>query len=1284
MKHLVLLLIAFFSNILSYGATATFHNIADIYGTSMSEPNAITKDSDGFIWISSKEGVLRLADNGFKVYTLPYTSMNVVSVEITCQSDSILAYTNQGEVFLYNPVSDMFENYIDLAQLQSDIYLSQVVIDQAGTLWFSTSIGLYKLEKGNPVKINEVEGPLGDMTVISDGKILTGGLNGIYKVDSSDGKVSLICRPNGAFPTLLKEDLSAGKIWVGTMSEGLYYVNLADNSFKKAEAPGFPNQYVRDIEIMPDSTLWCGIDGRGIFQLSRDGKKILDRYQENSKKHGFMPGNGIQDMYLDETDRLWVCSFTGGVSMANLNSDIPTILSHWRDLPAGASLANDYVYDIAEDSKGQLWIATNSGLSCLDPDGMQWINFFSDNTEEPVIVQTVCPDNEGNVWVGTYAHGAYVIDTDTKKIVAHHKMDDGILSNKGFVFDIANDHDGNLWLGGMVGDILKFIPAQKRFEHYPSIQTKGLRELNDSLMLVWGTNRLFALNKHTKEMTTILSDYVIRDVSMSHENLWIGTLGKGLILYNLKDGKTEYFGKREGFPSDNVSSVLYVKGKVWIGAPGGLYVFNPADKSVDQFRFPSPHRRIEITPNSGTVLKNGNIALGTTTGLLLINGDTGKMEIPQGKIYIDDIEISGLSIKGNYDYTGGLPTNHIESIKFDHSHSDICVNVLATGTQTNSPLFSYKLEGLDDNWTGPEAITSIRYANLKPGKYRLLIRLHNPEVVAQRAIEIQITPPLWETTWFRIVFVCLVVGIIIFLIRTYLNRINRRNAESKLDFIVSTSHDLRTSLSLIKAPIEILKESERLSVSERDNVCLALRNVEHLTALTTNLMDFQKIDTGKVQTHFTRADIVELIRQRIAMFSAVAENRSITITLKSDREEFFTAIDEHKMQQILDNLISNAIKYSKNNSEVMLTLTCAHDTSWVLSVSDHGIGIAKKDKKKLFREFYRGQNAVNSNITGSGIGLALVKKLVEIHGGSIKFDSKENEGTTFEITIPTHSVNIPEEKENINSRSTIENPDYPDAYAEEMNILIVEDNDDLREFIRKSLCNKFNINVASDGDSAWEYIKENLPDLVVTDVMMPGMDGFELCRLIKTTFETSHIPVIILTSLADQDNELRGIGIGADDYITKPFDIKSISQRISSIISNRRAIGNKYMQNAVRKPTGSLSPDLVNTLNDTFVKQATEVIMNNIENSTFGKDDFAKDMGVSTSLLFKKIKSLTGMSVVDFIKTIRLEQALKLMEDPKLSISDVAYKCGFSSVGYFSTVFKKQFGYTPTECRNKK
>ena len=484
-----------------------------------------------------------------------------------------------------------------------------------------------------------------------------------------------------------------------------------------------------------------------------------------------------------------------------------------------------------------------------------------------------------------------------------------------------------------------------------------------------------------------------------------------------------------------------------------------------------------------------------------------------------------------------------------------------------------------------------------------------------------------------------------------------------------------------------MTKEQNLSDTGRYYLSLAIEQTRRLSTVVTQLMDFQKVDIKKEQLVLSMVNIVSLIEHRLAMFESIAKSQNINLYFESNEENYQTAVDDTIMEKVIDNLISNAIKYSQRDNYIQITLKCESD-GWTLEVKDNGIGISSKAKNKLFREFFRDENAINSKIVGSGIGLLLVKNYVEMHDGNISYVSEENIGSVFKIVVPFKEI-LEEIKKGDVEKQELASDVVPEVDLQpllqqkklpkqEMQILIVEDNDDLRNFMQHPLQADFDVLLAKDGAEAWNIIQKQMPGLVVSDVMMPKMDGFELCRLMKSTYETSHIPVILLTALSGKIEQLHGLGLGADDYLTKPFDMTLLVQRIKSIIRNREVVKERALK-LIKGATNGNEQILANEHNDQFVKKMLEVIRANMANSEFGKDDFASAMNVSTSLLYKKIKSLTDQSPTDFIKMVRLDYALELLQSHKYSVTEVSELCGFSSIGYFSTVFKKHFGKSPTD-----
>jgi signal transduction histidine kinase/AraC-like DNA-binding protein len=585
------------------------------------------------------------------------------------------------------------------------------------------------------------------------------------------------------------------------------------------------------------------------------------------------------------------------------------------------------------------------------------------------------------------------------------------------------------------------------------------------------------------------------------------------------------------------------------------------------------------------------------------------------------------------------------------------------------------MEGQDENYSQISGLRKLNYTNIPAGDYNLLIRMYDDAMtqIAERSIKIHISPPFWNSWWFKSISILAILAIALIALRYYINRLRQKHTEEKVRFFANMAHEVRTSMMLISAPVNKMNEKNNFSDTDRYYLDLVKQQVHRLLITASHLLDFQKADAGKGQPSFAMTNLARIVADSIKVFESLAISRGIELEFINISPEYLSAVDSAMIEKVIDNLISNAIKYSSSGGKVTVTFE-GNERKWTLTVKDRGIGIGKKDRRKLFKEFHRGENAVNSKIIGSGLGLLMAKNYVDIHGGRIECESRENEGAEFKVSVPCKSNGI-------FSNAPVKEETPPDIIPApsdkaKMSILIAEDNTHLSNFMYHALADEFDVAIAEDGALAWDMILAKTPDLVVSDILMPNRDGFELCRMLKSTFETSHIPLILLTTLTEKAKQLHGLGLGADDYLTKPFDIELLAERIKTIVKNRKSVREKALKLINAEPDDHL---FENELNDKFIKKAVATVRRNIDNPDFGKDDFAAAMNVSPSLLYKKIKSFTDQSVVEFIKGIRLNYALELLQSRKYTIMEVGDRCGFSSLKYFSASFKEHFGKKPSE-----
>lgn len=1289
-----LYILLFFVSVLRLSASdVSFHSINALYGISMRENHSVCKDDNGFLWTSSKTGILRLAGENYHVYQLPYNTADIISVQLVYSNSLLIAYTNNGQLFRYDELHDRFDLFLDMRTPLEFLYLnvSKIVVDDDRTLWIATSAGVYKYKDGKLVKVLEEPMEIHSLVFFDETRLCLATAKGIGLLDVNTVEYESLHRykaDNELQVTSSFYDRKTRRFWFGTFSDGLFYYDMDSRQLHGVPAVGFPRQPARVVSEYNDSTLLVGVDGQGIWELSRNGEQVLNVFKEDIDNPLSLRGNGIHDIYCDESGRVWVTTYSGGLSFYDRKPSFGKQIVHVLNNPN--SLGNNNVNKVIEDHKGDIWFATDNGISRWQVAANQWHSYYQNNQEQAQVFLALCEDSRGNIWAGSYSSGFYILDGNTGKELGHYSWKHGSELSGKFIYDIYRDSCGDMWVGGLQ-DVLCYFSDEKRFHSYPGQPLRSFAEFAPGKMLLACTYGLLLMDKETENIE-YLGTYFAQDILVMGNDIWVATCGDGLVHYNYKDKKTEKITTEMGLPSNFVNSVLFDKGYLWVGTESGLCRLDPADRTVQTYFSASSLLNTSFNVNSCCKLANGELIWGTSNGAVSFDAAGLYQSQPKGRIFFQDISISGRSMREMPELLRETPVDKQAGISLRYNQNTLAVELLPIGISSERVKFSWKMEGLDAGWSVPSVHRIATYTNLPNGSFLLKVRMYDSSLsrlIDERVFAVQVIPPYWATRWFCWLVFVVIAGVAFFSLKYYINSLKQRHAEDKIRFFANTAHDIRTSLTLISAPIEELNKEKGLSEKGQYYLHLATEQSGRLSCVATQLLDFQKVDIGKGQLFLIMSDVVALVNRRISMFESEAGKNRIKLNFCSNRESFFTAIDELKIEKVTDNLLSNAIKYSHPDSRVDILLTCSED-EWSLEVRDYGLGISENARKKLFKEFYRGDNTINSKIVGSGIGLLLVKNYVSMHLGKISLDSKENEGSSFKIIIPYRKTEnaavLAGAEEQAGTTDACKIPVRPDTPSgqedcldgsKKRQLLIVEDNNDLQGFLQSAFSGQYNVWMAGDGVEAWELLRKETPDLIISDVMMPNMDGFELCRLIKSTFETSHIPVILLTSLCDKSDQLEGLGLGADDYMTKPFDMTILSQRIKSLVRNREVIREKALK-LISQEADDV-PVLANKMNDTFLKKALEVVHENLAFPEFDKEAFALAMHVSSSLLYKKMKALTGQSPIEFIKAIRMNYALELLQARSHTITEVSELCGFSSCSYFSTVFKKHFGKSPTE-----
>ena len=1249
----------------------SFSNVNELSGIPMRETTAVVRDDDGFVWAASRTGILRVAADDYRLYKLPFATTDVIQVKIACRGSLLVVATQNGQIFRYNRVQNKFDRWFTLSSLLgNEDWVTNLLIDADGKVWISTSTGVFLWNGEEVVQAFDDMAGNSNITLLDSCHVLAFVQSSIYRIDIREHAYTKL---RGHLPHLISSaryDARKHRVWVGTYNEGLWQYELNDQIARKAAVPQFPKLIIRDILIPDTTSLWIGIDGDGIWILDSDACQVRQVLREDLDNPSSLRGNSVYSLLIDDRHRVWTATNSGGLQYTETASSNVEHLVHRINNPQ--SLHNNEVNHIVTDSRGNLWIATNDGISLRDAHTHKWKQLYGGRQH---VFLSMAIDKKGRIYAGTYSEGLYVLDEATGRELHHYTGCDGsIFGAGGFVFATYVDSQGDVWMGGVKGNVYCCHSASGKLRAYDAQPVYCFAELSPGQILLGCAYGLLLLDKKTGKFDVLLSGYTVHDIAVSGHTVWVCTSGDGVIGLNMHAAAEQiHVTTQQGLPSNYTKSVLLLGNNLWIGTDNGLCCFNLPHEQIRTFATQQLLANVSFNVNVACQLPDGRLAFGSNGGAVLFHPDKIDTIHSLGRIYFSDIRVSGRSIRELADFNLSVPIDSLSALRLSYPQNSFTLSVLPLGCVSKSVTFSWKLVGQDDEWSTYTTNRYINYTNLPAGKYTLCVRLYDGILLSQRQMTIMVKPPFWQTTWFRLLMMIVIIGLLSLAVRYYVQHLHRRYSEEKIRFFTRMAHDIRTSLMLIKAPIEELYKEKSLSAWGTKCLVLASEQTTRLSDTATQLLDFEKLDIGCEQPSFADIDLTDLIRRRTGIYTSYAAGQRIDIQTDLMPEDYRVQADARMMERVVDNLLSNAVKYSTSGGRIEVSFI-GKATEWTLRVKDHGIGISKTAQRKLFHEFYRSDNAVNSQIVGSGIGLLMTKKYISIHGGKIAVASEPGVGTTFEVTVPLRPASNAKVADAPVPAET-EVPAGNDVQAHDMHILIVEDNHDLCEFMVHPLREHFSVTTANDGQQAWEMMNDLQPDLVVSDVVMPRMDGFELCRRIKSTYETSHIPVILLTALSDKTNQLHGLGLGADNYLVKPFDMTLLASRITSIIRNRRTV----LQKAIEAKQNDARSIVTNRMNDEFIRKAVDCVRANIANENFGKEEFASALALSQSLLYKKIKALTNLSVVEFIREIRLNYAMELLRTGEYNVTEVSEKCGFNTPAYFSKVFKEFFGKTPTE-----
>ncbi|MFB9058253.1 two-component regulator propeller domain-containing protein [Mariniflexile ostreae] len=1138
-------------------------------------------------------------------------------------------------------------------------------------------------------------------------------------------------------PVLYKD--ADNNFWLGYRN-GLFLFNEECQVFEpyKIQSTGITgiHEEVRSIHQDQRGDLWIGTYV-GLYILNSE-KKTISHYLHDENEPNSLSQNSIYKIFEDTKGDIWLGTYAGGVNYYDRSFDL---FKHFSAGSNPSKLNYKVVSSIVEDSNQNLWIGTEGGgINFLNTSTGQF-TYYTHNKNNPKSLSTnnvkaMIQTREGNFWIGTHDGGLQFFNPKKKpfEFISYNNIpgDSTSLSNNR-VIALFEDYENNIWIGTSGGGVNVMDVSSKTITRISDpLNTVGSLVYNISktsdknILILGGDKGLAKINIKTKKITSIRykekqevysPNAILCVYEDAQQNLWVATEGDGLYHYDATNKKSIRYGMTEGLPNEVIYSILPTSSKVfWLSTNRGLSRF---DLNTGQFKnFDVSDGLIGDEYNYGAYLKlkNGKLMFGGTSGIDYFD--------PEGIVeneFIPPVSVTSISVN-NKPFLPKDSDN--KKIILKHNQNVFSFNFVALSySQPNQNQYAYKLEGFDPDWNYIGNNKSATYTNLDAGDYLFRVKASNNDGLwneAGASVEVIIKPAPWQTWWAYLIYSLMVIGVLWFIRKQTLIRIHEKNElkqerlekerieeinQMKLKLFTNISHDFRTPLTLIIGPLERMLSKNIGNDFVQKQHEIMHRNASVLLQLINQLLDFRKSESGKLHLNASKSNIVPFIENIKLSFEELARVREITYTFDSSDTDIQVWFDKINLKKIVFNLLSNAFKFTSDGEKISITVSTVSKKRKILNtteylklvIKDSGKGIPEKNRKAIFERYYQLGEDENQRV-GTGIGLALCKNLVKLHHGSIKVKSKEGEGASFTVLLPLGKQHLKDsemvsESAEMNQDNSfyLKNPDVlmhnpltdePEESEVELNkskptLLLVEDNAEVRRFIKEIFEEKNNILEAENGEIALEIAKNKDIDLIISDVMMPIMDGVTLCDKIKSNIITSHIPVILLTAKTSEDAQKQGYALGADVYITKPFDAHILEMRVRNLLKFRKSLINKFRKDIILQPKELT----VTSADEVFLQKAISLVEDNLSNSEFGVNEFINEMGTSRSVLYRKLKALTDQSLTEFIRTIKLKRAGQLIAQSQLNISEIAFDLGFNDLKHFRKSFQKLFNELPSEYR---
>ena len=1328
-----------------YLKTLSFDNFTQEQGLPNNIVQCICQDSRGWIWLGTSRGLSRFDGYRFDNF-LPdpgdTTSLsgNLVRVIFEDRKGNLMIGTENGGLNIFDREKERFLHpFRYQKELRfREVSVNAIIQDDSGNLWIGTDQNLLMIDSlGNiePVRfrINEDTDYMPQLfirviNIDNQGKLWLGTNDGLFLYDRVSHLIEPVRLPitreqSQEIYEIYKDD--DGSMWIGTYSKGIFIIDPVTRSVNPLNIIPYyeRTETVRTISKSISGEYWIGTRG-GLYVYSKT-RGVTGFFKHDGRDSKSLANNSILDIFHDSKGEIWIGS-RGGLNLLAKNKQV------FRNFGAfqGDShyLNSNIIYAFWIDKKGKIWIGTeDGGINILNPETGTYQYMMADsgvvNSISQDCIKAFLDDKRGNLWIGTFLGGLDVLNLKTG-IISHyrHSVNDPHSLSDNRVWSLCLDHDGGIWIGTTAG-LDRFNPDSKTFTHYNHVTgNEQVRWVNiDSEDNLWiGTiNEVIVYDPHMEKIIRF-NERSWSFYEDTKHRYWIATMDKGIALYSKTEGPKRYFDERDGLANNQALCILEDNDSdLWISTSNGLSEFNTEKYLFRSFTNEDGLRDNQFSYGAAYKTNNGELLFGGNSGFIMFNPDDIISDDMQVPLVFTDLRIFNKSVpigdgKNSILTKSISETDHL-FLRFDQNVFTLEFAAL-NFVNSNNNLYTYYLEGFDKDWNAPSNNRSATYTNLNPGDYNLRVRKvlpYNLSPGKELTLMITILPPFWMTWWFRIIIVLIIACLLFLLFRILMNRekiknqlvmekIKARNLHEfdtlKLRLFTNISHEIRTPLTLILGPLEKLMANKIPSDEIPDHLGLMHRNAKQLNILINQLLDFRKIETGNLKLQLSQGDMVIFISNIVRSFEDYAKEKEITLKFQSLKKGLIALFDPDKIEMIMNNLLSNALKFTGKGGIVSVHLSLVFDpvgeeslknTSEKqfieISIKDTGKGIAQENIEKIFTRFFQVSSEDGGH--GTGIGLALVKELVKLHNGNISVISRPGKGSKFTVHLPyeteasSEAVEFKDESELPGKTHAItvqEKGEIPDNITSQI-MLIVEDNQDVRYFIRNHFESVFTIFEARNGQEGWDLALNTIPDVIISDILMPDVDGYEFCTRIKNDERTSHIPLLLLTALRSREHEIKGLASGADDFISKPFDIEVLQTKIENMLSVRKSLRDKYTREVILQP----SKITISSPDEHFLQKAINVIEKHISDPDLDIEGFASRVGVSRMQLYRKFNALTNMTVKEFIRSIRLKRAAQLLMEKKLTVTEIAYAVGFRDLSHFRKCFRQEYGMSASEYINQ-